>query len=55
VDDEERVDLAKQEIVGLDEVARPHALGVILHERRPALAATALATNAAHVRLNLLT
>jgi hypothetical protein len=52
VDDEERVHLTEHEIVGLDEVARPHALGVILHERRPALAATILATNAAHVLLN---
>jgi hypothetical protein len=52
VDNEERVDLAEQEVVGLDEVAGPHPFGVVLHEGRPALAAAALPANAAHVLLD---
>jgi hypothetical protein len=52
VDDEERVDLAEQEVVGLDEVAGPHPFGVVLHEGRPALATAALAANPAHVLLD---
>ncbi len=42
VDDEERVDLAEQEIVGLDEVAGPHHRPVPRHPaeaRRPLIAA----------------
>lgn len=52
VDDEERVDLPKQKVMGLDEVADPHPFGVVLQEGGPALAATASAANAAHVLLN---
>jgi hypothetical protein len=49
--EEERVDLAEQEVMGLDEVADPHAFGMILQERRPTLAAATAAANTAHVLL----
>jgi hypothetical protein len=52
VEDEECVDLPEQEIVGLDEIAGPHPLGVVLYEGCPALAATASAANVAHVLLD---
>jgi hypothetical protein len=52
VDDEERIDLAEQNVVGLDEVTGPYPFGVVLHEGRPALAAVASAASAAHVLLD---
>src|SRR5262245_14599951 len=52
VNEEERVDLAEQQVVGLDEVADPHAFGMVLQEGRPTLAAAAAAANTAHVLLD---
>jgi hypothetical protein len=51
VDDEECVDLAEEDVVGLDKVARPDVLGMILQERRPGLS-TFPAANPAHVLLD---
>jgi len=52
VDDEEGVDLPEQEVVGLDEVASPRAVGVVPQEGGPRLPATAFATDAPHVLLD---
>src|ERR1039458_8507079 len=51
MDDEECVDLAEEDVIGLHKVTRPGLVGVILQERRPGLSATARADRA-HIFLH---
>src|SRR6185436_4148725 len=51
VDEEEEKQRAEEEVVGLDEVAAPDVMGVVLHERGPGLASWST-TNVADVLLD---